>query len=75
MLNLVENSNLNESCEKDVNMLKLGRIIHKKNRKKGRVVLINPASNVCFVYFDKGTPYGNYCTIDELKNLRKKKKN
>lgn len=55
-------------------MLKLGRAIHRKSRKKGRVVLINPVSNVCFVYYDKGSPQGNYCRIDELRNLRKKKK-
>ena len=55
-------------------MLKLGRIIHKKNKKRGRVVLINPASNVCLVYFDKGLPHGEYVAIDKLKNLRKKKK-
>lgn len=55
-------------------MLKLGRVIHKKSKKRGNVVLMNPASNVCFVYYDKGSPHGSYCRIDELKNLRKKKK-
>lgn len=55
-------------------MLKIGRVIHRKTKRKGYVVLVNRFKNDCFIFFDKGPQHGEYFPIKEIRNLKSKTK-
>lgn len=55
-------------------MLKLGRVTHKKTKRAGRVILINPANKNCLIYFDIDGQHGERHLIKDIRNINDKRK-
>ncbi len=48
--------------------VRLGRAFHIRTNRRCVVDLVNQSKGECFVYWDDGTPHGDYARIDELRN-------